>query len=107
MTEYSFVLIQDKENSEFHNPIQVKRDVCNDSFIFKRCELAILSSCLQDKKCIIIDDIVLDPSNDYLIQTQEMGNFGVYSVGNGIQIFENQVEVEEDIYHYYFMEFSK
>jgi hypothetical protein len=104
--DYSFVLIKDKDNSELYNPIKVEQDICNDSFIFKRCNLAILDSCLQDNSCII-DDVVLDPSTNYLIQTLEMGNFGFYSVGNPIQIFENQVEVENDIYHYFFMEFSK
>jgi len=108
MTEYdySFVLIKDKDNYEFYNPIKVERDICNYSFVFKKCNLAILSSCLQEKICII-DDVVLDPSIDYLIKTREMGNFGIYSVGNGIKIFENQAEIEEDIYHYYFMEFSR
>uniref|UniRef100_A0A6C0HXW1 Uncharacterized protein n=1 Tax=viral metagenome TaxID=1070528 RepID=A0A6C0HXW1_9ZZZZ len=107
MTEddYSFVLIKDEDNSELYHPIKVEPDFCNDSFIFKNCKLAILDSCLQDK--ILIDDVVLDHSANYLIQTREMGHFGVYSVGNGIKIFENQVEVEQDIYHYYFMKFSK
>ena len=102
---YSFVLIQDKENSELYHPIQVERDICNDSFIFKECNLAIMSQCLQEQ--IIIDNEILDNGVKYLIQTREMGNYGIYSVGTGIQIFENQIEVEQDIYHYYYMKFSK
>jgi hypothetical protein len=102
---YSFVLILDKENSELYHPIQVEPDICNDSFIFKQCKIAIMSECLQES--IIIDDEVLDPNVNYLIQMREMGNYGIYSVGTGIQIFENQIEVEQDIYHYYYMTFSK
>ena len=105
--EYSFVLIKDIDNPEMYHPIKVEPDICNESFNFKHCNLAIFSNSINKCQQIMIDDVVLDPSLDYLIQMQEIGHFGIYSVGNGIQIFENQVEVEQDIYHYYFMQFSK
>ena len=95
--EYTFVFIKSRDHPYYH-PILVEHDLCNDSFCFKQSDVIVYD------KTILIDPL---DQQKYLIQTSEMGNFGYYSVGNPIHIFENQVEVELDIYHYYFMQFCR
>lgn len=106
LQDYNFVLIKNLENTNFYHPIVVEKDICNESYIFKQSELAVYKDITNHKRNIVIDDIVLNPTQHYLIQTTEMGNFGQYCVGKPVYIFENQIEVEQDIYHYYFMQFS-
>ena len=96
--EYTFVLIKDRDHSYYH-PVLVEQDICNESFIFKNAHLMVC------KENTMLNNVIIEPQQKYLIQTKDMGNFGYYSVGNPIHIFENQVEVELDIYHYYFMQF--
>lgn len=104
---YEFIFIKDRENTHLYHPIQIEQDICNESYIFKKSALAVYVADLDTYVHMSIDDVVLDPQTKYLIQTKEMGNFGYYSVGNPLYIFENQIEVENDIYHYYFMQFSR
>ena len=98
-TEYTFVFIRDYNNNYYH-PILVELDICNESINLKRSHLVVY------KKNSVVIDKVLNSKHKYLIQTKEMGNFGYYSVGKPIHIFENQVEAESDIYHYFYMQFS-
>jgi len=100
---YSFVLVKNKENLDSYHPIQVKHNICNESYIFTQCMLELHKPIVY--KCVI-DDTLLDSNTKYLIQFADTGNFGYYSVGNPPHIFENQTEIEQDIYHYYFMQFS-
>jgi hypothetical protein len=86
----------------FH-PIQTKHNICNESYLFNQCMLEVYNPIIY--KCII-DDTLLDANAKYLIQFANTGNFGYYSVGKLLHIFENQTEIEQDIYHYYFMQFS-
>ena len=97
---YTFVLIKNKENREIYHPIMVEYDSCNkDAYLLKESILAVYK---KEKSYINIDDAILDPTEKYLIQMKDTGDFAYYSVGNPLHIFENQQEIEQDIYHYYY-----
>ena len=98
---YHFILIKNNTNNTYH-PLIIEKDICNDEvYNFERSHINLF-----ENECIVIEDIILDANRNYLIQDLDTGKFGYYSVGNPIIIFENQEEIEQDIYHFYFMEFS-
>jgi len=102
-TDYSFVFIKSKTELDVYHPINIEIDICNGDYIFNIDSFGIYTYSLHVYKHII-EDKLLNNDNKYLIQTNS-GKFGYYSVGKPIHIFENE-EVETDIYHFYFMNFS-
>jgi len=102
---YKFVFIKTNEPNVV-NLIEVVQDVTlEDTYQFYRSNAEIDYLEEYENSEPLLDTNVFEYNKNYLIQYIETGDFGYWN--NGVaNVFINSIDIENDIYHYFYMQFS-
>ena len=102
---YKFVFIKTNQPNVV-NLIEVVQDVTlQDTYQFYRSNAEIDYFEEYENSEPLLDTNVFEYNKNYLIQYIETGDFGYWN--NGVaNVFINSIDIENDIYHYFYMQFS-